>query len=112
MIDALSGIAGAIGLSGSAGLNAYLPLLVAGLAARYTTLIRLNEPWNVLASGWVIGVLAMLLLIEMTVDKIPAVDTQTMATRQQAVRSPGPSSLLLVPALRVNSIRSWPVLPG
>jgi hypothetical protein len=39
-----SGIAGAIGLSTSAGLNAYLPLLVVGLTARYTSLIRLNGP--------------------------------------------------------------------
>lgn len=75
MIEVFSGIAGAIGLSTSAGLNAYLPLLVVALAARYTPLIRLNEPWDVLTSGWVIAVLAVLLLIEMTVDKIPAVDT-------------------------------------
>jgi hypothetical protein len=75
MIDVFSGIAGAIGLSMSAGLNAYLPLLAVGLTARYTNLIRLNGPWDVLTNGWVIAVLAVLLLIEMTVDKIPAVDT-------------------------------------
>ncbi|HSA37694.1 MAG TPA: DUF4126 domain-containing protein [Methanoregula sp.] len=75
MIQAFSAIAGAFGLSTSAGLNAYLPLLVVALAARYTTLIQLNEPWNVMTSGWVIAVLAVLLLVEMTVDKIPAVDT-------------------------------------
>lgn len=75
MMQALSGIAGAFGLSTSAGLNAYLPLLVVALAARYTSFIHLNEPWDVMTSGWVIAVLAVLLLIEMTVDKIPAVDT-------------------------------------
>lgn len=75
MLQAVSGIAGAFGLSASAVLNAYLPLLVVALAARYTSLIRLNEPWDVMTSGWVIAVLAVLLLIEMTVDKIPAVDT-------------------------------------
>ncbi len=75
MIQILSGFSGAIGLSTSAGLNAYLPLLVVALVARYTSLIRLNEPWNVLTSGWVIVVLAVLLLVEMTVDKIPAIDT-------------------------------------
>jgi hypothetical protein len=58
-----------------AGLNAYLPLLVVALAARYTTLIHLHEPWDVMTSSGVIAVLAVLLLIEMTVDKIPAVDT-------------------------------------
>jgi hypothetical protein len=75
MIDAFSNIATAFGLSSSAGLNAYLPLLVVALTARYTNLIHLNEPWNVMTSWWVIGTLAVLLLVEMTVDKIPAVDT-------------------------------------
>jgi hypothetical protein len=75
MIEAFSGIAGAIGLSTSAGLNAYLPLLVVGLTARYTNLITLNGPWDILTNGWLIAILAVLLLIEMTVDKIPAVDT-------------------------------------
>jgi hypothetical protein len=75
IIEAFSDIAGAMGLSASAGLNAYLPLLVLALAARYTSLIQLNEPWDVMTSGWVIAALAVLLLIEMTVDKIPLVDT-------------------------------------
>ncbi len=75
MIEALFGIAGAIGLSTSAGLNAYLPLLVVGLTARYTSLITLNGPWDILTNGWVLAVLAVLLLIEITVDKIPLVDT-------------------------------------
>ncbi|GAB4449033.1 MAG: DUF4126 domain-containing protein [Anaerolineae bacterium] len=74
-MDAFTNIFTAFGLSASAGLNAYLPLLVVALTARYTDLIKLNEPWNVMTSSWVIGVLVVLLLIEMTVDKIPAVDT-------------------------------------
>ena len=75
MIEAFMGISTAFGLSSSAGLNAYLPLLVVALAARYTNLIQLNEPWSVMTSGWIIAALVVLLLIEMTVDKIPAVDT-------------------------------------
>jgi len=75
MAEAFSNIATAFGLSASAGLNAYLPLLVVALMAKYTTLIKLNEPWDVMTSWWVIGALMVLLLIEMTVDKIPAVDT-------------------------------------
>ncbi len=75
MMEIITGIAGAIGLSTSAGLNAYLPLLVVGLAARYTDLVKLNGPWDVLANGWVLLVLTVLLLIEMTVDKIPGIDT-------------------------------------
>ncbi len=75
MIEALSSLTTAFGLSASAGLNAYLPLLIVALTARYTSLIHLNEPWNILTNGWVITALAVLLVIEMTVDKIPAVDT-------------------------------------
>ncbi len=75
MIEAFTGITTAFGLSTSAGLNAYLPLLVVALTARYTNLIKLNEPWDVMTNGWIIAALVVLLLIEMTVDKIPAVDT-------------------------------------
>jgi hypothetical protein len=48
------------------------------LAARFpldTPLLKLSEPYNVMGSWWAIGILVVLLLIEMTVDKIPAVDT-------------------------------------
>jgi hypothetical protein len=74
-MDAVTNVLSAFGLSSAAGLNAYLPLLIVALTARFTNLIRLNEPWDVLTSWWVIGALAVLLLIEMTVDKIPAADT-------------------------------------
>ena len=56
-------------------MNAYLPLLVVAVTARYTDWIELNEPWGVMTNGWVIAALAVLLLVEMTVDKIPAVDS-------------------------------------
>lgn len=75
VIEAFANITTAFGLSASAGLNAYLPLLVVALTARYTNLLQLNEPWTVMTNGWVIGTLVVLLLIEMTVDKIPAIDT-------------------------------------
>lgn len=75
MIEAFSNLATAFGLSTSAGLNAYLPLLIVAVTARYTSLLTLNEPWDVMTNGWVIGALAVLLLIEMAVDKVPAVDS-------------------------------------
>jgi uncharacterized membrane protein len=75
MIEAFSNLATAFGLSSSAGLNAYLPLLVVALTAKYTNLLQLNEPWDVMTNWWVIGTLAVLLIIEMTADKIPAVDS-------------------------------------
>jgi len=74
-MEALTNVFSAFGLSSAAGLNAYLPLLVVALTARFTNLIQLNEPWDVLTSWWVIGVLVLLLVIEMTVDKVPAIDT-------------------------------------
>jgi Domain of unknown function (DUF4126) len=78
MIEAIAGIGTAFGLSGSAGLNAYIPLLIVALAGRFPAgdpLIKLSAPYDLLSSGWVIGVLVVLLAIELLVDKIPAVDT-------------------------------------
>jgi uncharacterized protein YggT (Ycf19 family) len=74
-MDGLLTIFTAFGLSSSAGLNAYLPLLVVALLARFTDLITLKPPWDALQSWWVIGLLVVLLIIEMLVDKVPAVDT-------------------------------------
>jgi len=68
------GVLTAFGLSGSAGLNAYLPLLVVALLARFTNLIHLREPWSALTSGWTIAVLVILLIIEIVADKVPAVN--------------------------------------
>lgn len=65
----------AFGLSSAAGMNAYLPLLVVALLGRFTDLITLNPPWDTLESWWVIGVLAVLLVVEIVADKIPAVDS-------------------------------------
>lgn len=68
------GIFSAFGLSASAGLNAYIPLLVVALLARFTTLLKLHQPWDALASWWIIGLLVVLSLIEFFADKVPAVN--------------------------------------
>jgi len=73
-MDALSGIISAFGLSASAGLNAYIPLLVISLLARYTDLIKLSSPWDTLESPWIIGLLVVLIAIEFFADKVPAVN--------------------------------------
>jgi uncharacterized membrane protein len=73
-MELLTGIFTAFGLSASAGLNAYIPLLLVGLLARYTDLINLNSPWDTLASPWIILMLCLLVIIEMVADKIPAVN--------------------------------------
>ena len=78
MLQAIGGIGSAFGLASSAGLNAYIPLLIVALAARFPLedpLLALSEPYNLMSSWWAIGLLTVLLLVEMTVDKIPAVDT-------------------------------------
>ncbi len=62
----------AFGLSASAGLNAYIPLLVVSLLAKYTDLIKLNSPWDGMTSWWVIGTLIFLTIIEIVADKVPA----------------------------------------
>ncbi len=73
-MEILMGIFSAFGLSASAGLNAYIPLLVVALVGRFTDWIKLAEPWNTLESWWVIGALVVLSLIEFFADKIPAVN--------------------------------------
>ncbi len=67
-------ILAAFGLSASAGLNAYIPLLVVSILARFTDVIQLSEPWNAMESWWIIGTLLVLSVIEFFADKIPAVN--------------------------------------
>ena len=64
----------AFGLSASAGLNAYIPLLVISLLARFTDWIELKNPWDTLESWWIIGILVILSLVEFFADKVPAVN--------------------------------------
>ena len=73
-MDALFGIMSAFGLSASAGLNAYIPLLVVGVIAHYTNWIQLTPPFNLLANPWILILVGVLLIIEMLADKIPAVN--------------------------------------
>jgi hypothetical protein len=73
-MDVISGLLSALGLSTAAGLNAYIPLLVVGLLDRYTNLITLKAPFDVLANPWLLLVIAVLALIDLIGDKIPAVD--------------------------------------
>ncbi len=73
-MDMLLGVFSAFGLSASAGLNAYIPLLVIGVLAHYTNLIKLQAPWDTLANPWILIMLGILLIIEMLADKVPAVN--------------------------------------
>jgi len=73
-MESLLGIFSAFGLSASAGLNAYIPLLVIALMARFTDMITLSSPWDALTSWWIIGLLVILSLIEFLVDKFPVIN--------------------------------------
>lgn len=64
----------AFGLSTAAGLNAYLPLLTVGLVARYTNLIHLSGPYELLSNPIVLLIIAVLALLDFIGDKIPAID--------------------------------------
>jgi Domain of unknown function (DUF4126) len=75
MIPFASHLFTAFGLASASGLNAYIPLLIVALSARFTNVIQLNPPFDVLTNGWVIGALIVSLAIEIVVDKIPAADT-------------------------------------
>jgi hypothetical protein len=63
-----------IGLATSAGLNAYIPLLMLGLLARFTDFMTLPAGWQWLENGWTLTILAVLLAIEVVADKIPLID--------------------------------------
>lgn len=73
-MDAVTGLLRAFGLSTASGLNAYVPLLAVGLLARYTGLIHLNPPYDVLTHPAVLVVLAVLAILDFVADKVPAVD--------------------------------------
>jgi len=70
VLEALTGT----GLAASAGLNAYIPLILVGLLTRFTDVITLPEQWQWLENPWVLGILGVLLTIEFVADKVPAVD--------------------------------------
>lgn len=106
-VQAFLGLSMAFGLSTSAGLNAYIPLLTIALVDRLTDgLIDLQGPWVWLSNWWTIGVLAVLLIIEVLADKIPAVDTANDIV--QTVIRPAAGAILF--AASTHAIGLHPVL--
>ncbi|MEQ4716173.1 DUF4126 domain-containing protein [Nonomuraea sp. B19D2] len=71
MIAALTGL----GLSTAAGLNAYIPLLVVGVLANFTDAVQLPDGYSWLSNWGVLAVIAVLLVAEFVLDKVPAVDS-------------------------------------
>ena len=64
-----------LGLATAAGLNACIPLLALGLLSRFTELVSLPQAWAWLENGWVMGIVAVLLVVEVIADKVPALDS-------------------------------------
>lgn len=71
MFAALTGA----GLSAAAGLNAYIPFLVVALLARFTDVVDLPSSFSWVESTWAIVIGFVLLVGEVIVDKIPALDS-------------------------------------
>jgi hypothetical protein len=61
-------------LAAAAGLNAFIPLLVLGLADRISTTFDLGRPYDFLSSSAGIIIVLTLLTVEIVVDKIPRAD--------------------------------------
>src|ERR1035437_5538048 len=66
-------LSSAFGLSSAAGLNAYIPLLLVSIMAKFGA-FHLAPPYDVMGSWWCIILLAILCIIELIVDKIPGAD--------------------------------------
>ena len=63
------------GLATAAGLNAWMPLLVLGLADRFLPAVELPAGWAWLSSDLALWIVGALLVIEIVADKIPAIDS-------------------------------------
>lgn len=64
-----------LGLATAAGLNAYIPMLMLGLLARFTDIVSLPGNWAWMENGWVLTIVAVLLVVEIVADKVPALDS-------------------------------------
>ncbi|MDX9992376.1 MAG: DUF4126 domain-containing protein [Anaerolineales bacterium] len=73
-MELLTGIFSAFGLSASAGLNAYIPLMVIAVIARYTDWFSLQAPFDTLTNPWVMILIGVLIIIELLADSFPAVN--------------------------------------
>lgn len=93
-----------LGLALPAGFNAYIPLLIVGLAARYTDLITLHQPYDILSSYIGLGIIGILLIVELFADKIPFVDHVNDIV-QTLVRPAAGAILMLSSTSEVASIQ-------
>jgi len=88
-------------LAASAGLNAYLPLLMLALADRITDRVNLDTPYDFISSTWTILALVVLLTIELIADKIPGIDHANDLI--QSVIRPAAGAFLMMAVINDNS---------
>lgn len=96
----------AIGLAIPAGLNAYIPLLAVAVSQK-AGWIHLRAPYGLLGEWWAIALIAVLLVIELVADKVPAVDHINDVI--QTVVRPAAGGLLMV-AMSPANLQTHPVL--
>jgi len=73
-VDVATALSGALGLSGAAGLNAWIPLFATGLLHRLDVL-DVAAPYDELATTPGLIIVAVLLVADFVGDKVPAVDS-------------------------------------
>lgn len=73
-MEILATLGRTLGFSLAAGVNLYATVAVLGLAARYDW-VQLPEQFQAFNNPWVIGVAAVLYVVEFVADKIPWVDS-------------------------------------
>jgi uncharacterized membrane protein len=88
-------------LAASAGLNAYVPLLVLAIAGRASDKIDLVRPYGFLGSTLSIFIILTLLTIEIVVDKIPRIDY--INDLIQSVVRPASGALVLMAITRAEN---------
>lgn len=62
-------------LAAAAGLNAWMPLFLLGLADRFLPAVELPTGWSWLSSDLALWIVGALLVFEIVADKIPALDS-------------------------------------
>jgi hypothetical protein len=62
-------------LAAAAGLNAWMPLFLLGLADRFLPAVELPTGWSWLSSDLALWIVGALLVLEIVADKIPALDS-------------------------------------
>jgi hypothetical protein len=102
-VDILTGIT----LAAPAGVNAYIPLLAVAIAERFGW-VTLRQPFDLLGSWWFIGLVAVLLVVELVADKVPAVD-HVNDVIQTFVR-PAAGGLVAVASSGQGRIEPWLLL--